>query len=148
MVDENRTKTAFGGRTELPTPTFDEHASAKAQPVMPIRKSIGTRLFENVSQLFTSSSRSLALVVALGIATGAVVGMALVKEPQSSLAGAHQSDSVLANGQAHPIPELQVAEIGVYGIQDSSSRNRRSTVRRSRVPYEGKYRAYRFAVIR
>lgn len=147
MVDKPSKKTSFGNHAELSTPRFDEHASAKAQPVMPIRKISVSRLLENVNQQFTNGVGSLALVVALGIVTGAVVGMALVKEPQFSLAGANEQVSVLADVESPQIQEWQVA-VGVYGIQNSAARHRRSVVRRSRVPNDGQNRAYRFAVIR
>jgi hypothetical protein len=147
MVDENR-KTPTGGQSELSTPRFDEHASAKAQPVTPIPKSRITILFERAEQLFTHSSRSVAMIVALGVATGALVGMALVKEPQSSVPGESQQASVLSDVESSQILEWRDAEVGVYGIQNSVSRHRRPMVRRSRVQNDGQPRAYRFAVIR
>jgi hypothetical protein len=148
MVEENRKTTAFGSQSELSTPRFDEHTSAKARPVRPIPKSRVTIFFEKAGQLFTNSSRSLALIVALGVATGALVGMALVKEPQSSLPGESEQASVLTDVESSQILEWRDAEVGVYGIQNAASRHRRPMIRRSRVHNDGQARAYRFAVIR
>lgn len=148
MVDEKRKTTAFGSHAELKTPRFDEHASAKAQPVTPIPKSRLTIFFKNASQLFTSGFRSLALVVALGVATGALAGMALVKDGPSSLPGPEQQASVLRDVERPETLDLQDAEVGVYGFQNSASRTRGPIIRRSRVQSNGQPRAYRFAVIR
>ena len=146
MVDENRNPTALETQSELSTPRFDEHASAKARPVKPIPKSRATIFFEKAGQLFTDSSRSLALIVALGLATGALVGMALVKEP--SVPGEVEQASVLSDVERPQILEWQDAEVGVYGLQNSARRIRRSVIRSSRVQNDGQPRAYRFAVIR
>ena len=145
MVEQDRN---MADQSELSTPKFDEHASAKAQPVTPIPKSRVTIFFEKAGQLFTDSSRSVGLIVALGVATGALVGVALVKEPQSSMPGVAEQASVLSDVESPQTLELQDAEIGVYGIQNSAGRIRRPGIRRSRVQNDGQPRAYRFAVIR
>ena len=142
MVDTNR------NTTELNTPRFDENASARAQPVTPIPRSRVAIFFESAAQLITNSSRSLVLIVALGVATGALVGMALVREPESRFAGANDQASVLPDEERPSRMELQNAEIGVYGIQHSATSIRRSGIRRSRAQNDGQPRAYRFAVIR
>lgn len=148
MVDENINTSVSGNQSELPTPKFDEHASAKAQPVTPITKSRVTIFVEKASQLFTSGPRSLALVVALGIATGALAGMAIVKDGPSSLPGPEEQASVLRDVDRPETLDLQDAEVGVYGFQNSASRTRGPIIRRSRVQSDGQPRAYRFAVIR
>lgn len=131
-------------QSDLPPPRFDAHAHLKAQPVTPIPKSRLTRLVERTGQLFATSSRSLALIVALGIATGTLIGMALVGQ-RSSLPGSEEQAAVLTDFD--DTQSLQAAEIGVYGIQASRA-NRRPTARRSRGQTDGRTRAYRFAVIR
>lgn len=148
MDDKDGNTTASGSRPGLPSPQFDEHASAKAQPVTPIPKSMFTVLFERTGRLFANSSRSLALIVALGIATGALVGMALVKQPQASLARADEQGSIQKEVEIPQDLQLQeAAEIGVNGIQNSAG-IRRTVTRRSRVQSSGQPRAYRFGVIR
>jgi hypothetical protein len=153
MVDTNRNTTVSDSNSELSSPRFDEQASALAQPVRPIPKSrvltfLRTALLGRVGQLFTHSSSSLALIVALGVATGALVGMALVKEPTSFVPGDSEQASVLSDVESPQILEWQDAEVGVYGIQNSAVRIRRSGIRRSRVQNDGQPRAYRFGVIR
>jgi hypothetical protein len=142
MVDTNRNTTA------LKTPRFDDNASAKAQPVTPIPASRVAIFFESAARLFTNGSRSVALIVALGVATGALVGMALVREPESRFAGALDQASVLPDEGRPSRMEWQNAEVGVYGIQHLATTIRRSGIRRSRAQTDGQPRAYRFAVIR
>ncbi len=147
MIGNDRNITASASGSDLQTPQFDEHASAKAQPVRPIPKSRVTILVERTGQLFANSSRSLVLVVALGIATGALVGMALVQQPQASLVSADEQASVLRAEETPEDLQLQeAAEVGVYGIQNSAIRRR--VTRRSRVQSNGQPKSYRFAVIR
>jgi hypothetical protein len=132
-------------QSELPPPRFDAHAHLKAQPVTPIPKSRLAVLFERAGQLFTTSSRSLALIVALGVATGTLIGMALVGD-RSPVAGSQERAAIL--NDADDTQPLEAAEVGVYGIQTSRANMRRPAGRRSRVQTDGRTRAYRFAVIR
>ena len=127
-------------RSELPPPRFDEHAHLKAQPVMPIRKSRITLLFE---ELFADSSRSLALIIILGFLTGALIGVSLVGQNTSARA----TDQALAKSEREAL-QLQDAEVGVYGIQTERANIRSVGSRRVRMPNIGQQRAYRFAVIR
>lgn len=146
MVDENRNTTASDSQSGLPPPRFDEHAHLKAQPVTPIPKNKLTVFFERASQMFAGSLRSLALVVVLGVATGGLVGMALVNDRHSALPQAADQASVLTEVVgAFPLEE---AEVGVYGIQTSRANIKRTGGRRSYIQSNGQPRAYRFAVIR
>jgi len=149
MVDGNRNMTNMTvpeNQSELPTPRFDEHTSLQAQPVKPIPKSRITVFFERAGQLFAGISRSLALIVVLGIATGALLGMSLVGERRSPLPGAEEQASILP--QVNDSLQMEAAEVGVYGIQTSRANIKRAASRRSRVQTNGRQRAYRFAVIR
>jgi hypothetical protein len=146
MVDGNRSTTVSENQSALSPPRIDEHASLKAQPVMPIPKSRMAIFLEKAGQLFAGSSRSLALIVVLGIATGALVGMALVRERRSPLPGAVEQALILPDVDDRP--QMQAAEVGVYGIQTPEADIRRTVNRRSRVHTNGRQRAYRFGVIR
>ena len=132
-------------QSELPPPRFDAHAHLSAQPVTPIPKSRLAVLVERAGQLFATSSRSLALIVALGVATGTLIGMALVGE-RSPMPGSEEQTAVLA--EVDDTQLLEAAEVGVYGIQTSRANIRRPITRRSRVQTDGRPRAFRFAVIR
>ena len=138
MNDRNK---GVPNQSELPPPRFDEHAHLRAQPVMPIRKSRITLLFEKFS---ADSSRSLALIVILGFLTGALIGVSLVGQNTSA---PEVTDQALVFEPAKEALQLQDAEVGVYGIQTERA-NSRSSGRRARVPNFGPSRAYRFAVIR
>ena len=132
-------------QSELPPPRFDAHAHLNAQPVTPIPKSRLTILVERAGQLFATSSRSLALIVALGVATGTLIGMALVGE-RSPVPGSEEQALIL--NDADDTQALEAAEVGVYGLQASRANIRRPATRRSRVQTDERTQAYRFAVIR
>ena len=141
MVDRNRS--TITTPSELQSPRFDEHAHLKAQPVTPIPKSRTTMFVESLAQVFSGGARSLALIVVLGIATGALLGMSLVSDSGARPPAADQA-SVLPQIEQPLL--MEDAAAGVYGIQ--AARNRRSIIRRSRAQSDGQPRAYRFAVIR
>ena len=103
-------------------------------------------LVERAAQLFATSSRSLVLIVAIGVATGTLIGMALVGE--RSAAGLPEQLQYLTILTILTMQALETAEVGVYGIQASRANIRRPAPRRSRVQTDGRTRAYRFAVIR
>lgn len=132
-------------QSQLPPPRFDAHAHLKAQPVTPIPKSTLTMLVERAAQLFATSSRSLVLIVAIGVATGTLIGMALVGE-RSAVPDSQEQTAIL--NDTNDTQALETAEVGVYGIQASRANIRRPAPRRSRVQTDGRTRAYRFAVIR
>lgn len=140
MVDRNGSTTTT---PELQSPRFDEHAHLRAQPVTPIPKSRTTLLFESLGQVFSGGARSLALIVVLGIATGALLGMSLVSNFGERPPADDQASALPQVGETLPMED---AAAGIYGIQAAS--NRRSVIRRSRVQSDGQPRAYRFAVIR
>jgi len=141
MIDKNRSTTTTP--SELQSPRFDEHAHLKAQPVTPIPKSLTTMFFERLAQVFSGGARSVALIVVLGIATGALLGVSLVSD---SGAKPPSDDQASALPQIEESLQMEDAAAGVYGVQ--AARNRRSVIRRSRAQSDGQPRAYRFAVIR
>jgi hypothetical protein len=74
------------------------------------------------------------------------VGMALVRERRSQLPGAVEQALILPDVDDRP--QMQAAEVGVYGIQTPEADIRRTVNRRSRVHTNERQRAYRFGVIR
>ena len=129
-------------QSELAPPRFDEHAHLKAQPVMPITKSRIRLLFEKFS---ADSSRSLALIVILGLLTGALIGVSLVRQNTS---GPEATDQALVVEPEKETLQLQDAEVGVNGIQTERTNIRSGVSSRERAPNIREPRAYRFAVIR
>ena len=129
-------------QSELPPPRFDEHAHLKAQPVRLIKKNRITHLFE---EFFADSSRSLALIVILGLLTGGLIGLSLVGQNTSA---PEPTDQALVVEPEKEAVQLQDAEVGAYGIQTARTDIRAAGSRRARVPSIGQSRAYRFAVIR
>ena len=127
---------------ELPPPRFDEHAHLKAQPVRLIKKNRITHLFE---EFFADSSRSLALIVILGLLTGGLIGLSLVGQNTSA---PEPTDQALVVEPEKEAVQLQDAEVGAYGIQTGRTGIPAAGSRRARVPNIGQPRAYRFAVIR
>ncbi len=141
--------------TSLPAPLFDADASASAQPVEPIRSSGFSNLrerFAAVSRRINGQSRVLAVVILIGLITGALVGMLLVNIARTSAPPAVEEVSVSAPASETPTTEAQkldtfAAELGgseVQAVSATATRNRRprSRVRTTRP------RAYRVAVIR
>jgi len=139
----------------LPAPHFDESATANAQPVQPIRTSRVSgfhNLAASLRRAATSRSRALALVVIAGLATGTLVGMALVKEPQVTAESPSVNHSVSELAPADPPNDSQNQEpgaeaFGVTGLQSATAgtgiRRGRSRARSSRGA-----RAYRVTILR
>ena len=139
----------------LPTPLFDADASASAQPVEPIRSSSLSKFsnrVRSVSRRIDGQSRVLAVVVLIGLITGALAGMLLV-----NIARTGPPATVAEVPAKDPAPQIPVTEtqkldsfaaaLGGREIQTVPSavtRNGRPRVRvRTNRP-----RAYRVAIIR
>ncbi len=139
----------------LPTPLFDADASASAQPVEPIRSSRLSRIsnrVHSVSRRIDGQSRMLAVVVLIGLITGALAGMLLV-----NIARTGPPATVAEVPAREPAPEMPVTEtekldsfaaaLGgreAQTVPSTVTRNRRPRVRvRTNRP-----RAYRVAIIR
>jgi hypothetical protein len=157
MIDDRNDSTHLVDepKLNLPPPHFDERATANAQPVEPIRASRVSALYNRADSLrraVTSRSRALALVVIAGLATGTLVGMALVKEPQVTAESPSANHSVSELAPADPLNDSQNQQpgaeaIGVTGLERASAgtgiRRNRSKARSSRGA-----RAYRVAILR
>jgi hypothetical protein len=154
MIDDRNDSTHIIDEPEanLPPPRFDEMAAANAQPVKPIRTNRISALAGSFRQAVTSGSRALALVVIAGLATGTLVGMAWVKEPQATAESPSANHSVSELAPADPLNDSQNQQpgaeaIGVTGLQSASAgtgiRRNRSRGRSSRGA-----RAYRVATLR
>jgi len=154
MIDDRNDSTHLIDEPEgnLLPPRFDEKAAANAQPVKPIRMSRISVLAASLRQAVTSRSRALALVVIAGLATGALAGMALVKEPQVSAESPTGNHSVSELAPADPLNDSQNQEpraggFGDTGLQSASAgtgiRRSRSRLRSSRGA-----RAHRVAILR
>ena len=157
MIDDRNDSTYLIAEPEgnLPPPHFDERATANAQPVQPIRTSRVSAFHNGAASLrraVTSRSRALALVVIAGLATGTLVGMALVKGPQAPAESPSSNHSVSELVPADPMNDSQNQEpraegLGVIDLQSASAgtgvRRGRSRARSSRGA-----RAYRVAIIR
>src|SRR2546423_9817705 len=156
MIDDRNdsTHTIDDPEANLPPPHFDERATANAQPVQPIRTS-RVSTFHNVAaslrRSVTSRSRALVLVVIGGLATGTLVGMAWVKEPQATTESPSANHSVSELAPADPLSDSQnqgprAEGLGVTGLQSASAgagiRRVRSRARSSRGA-----RAYRVAIL-
>jgi len=139
----------------LTTPLFDANASASAQPVEPIRSSrvskISNRL-RSVSGRIDGQSRMVAVVILIGLITGALAGMLLVNIARTGPPAT--VSEVPSNEPASEIPvseaqklETFAAALGgreVSAVPSTVTRNRRPRVRvRTNRP-----RAYRVAIIR
>ena len=139
----------------LPPPHFDERAAANAQPVQPIqtgRVSAFHNLAASLRRAVTSRSRALALVVIAGLATGTLVGMALVKEPQVTAEFPSANHSVPELAPADPPNDSQNQEpraegLAVTGLQNASAGTGIPRVR-SRARSSRGARAYRVAILR
>lgn len=157
MIDDRNDSTHSIDEPEgnLPPPHFDESATANAQPVQPIRTSRVSgfhNLAASLRRAATSRSRALALVVIAGLATGTLVGMALVKEPQVTAESPSVNHSVSELAPADPPNDSQNQEpgaeaFGVTGLQSATAgtgiRRGRSRARSSRGA-----RAYRVTILR
>ena len=157
MIDDRNDSTHLIDEPEfnLTPPHFDERATANARPVEPIPTSWVSVFYNRAASLrraITSRSRALALVVIAGLATGTLVGMAWVKEPEASAVSPSATHSVSELAPADPLNDSQnqaprAEADGVTGLQSASPatgiRRGRSRARSSRAA-----RAYRVAVLR
>jgi len=154
MIDDQNDSTHLIDEPEvnLPPPHFDERAAANAQPVKPIRTNRISALAGSFRQAVTSGSRALVLVVIAGLATGTLVGMAWVKEPQATAESPSANHSVSELAPADPLSDSQNQQpgaeaIGVTGLERASAgtgiHRNRSGARSSRGA-----RAYRVAILR
>jgi hypothetical protein len=147
MVD-NQSKASIKTESQLPTPLFDDSATAKAQPVEPISRSRFSNWFGkqgSVRRLITTRSRALSLVVIAGLATGTLGGMALVSHSQADQATANEA--VFAQPNQDGQLDFETAEVGARGLLVTGDLGRRHKIR-ARQRTGGGLRAYRVAVIR
>jgi len=154
MIDDQNDSTHLIDEPEsnLPPPNFDERAAANAQPVKPIRTSRISALVGSLRQAVTSGSRALVLVVIAGLATGTLVGMALVKEPQVTAESPWANHSVPELAPADPRNDSQNQEpraegLAIAGLQNASVGTGTRRVRSRARPNRGG-RAYRVAILR
>ena len=151
----NSTETNPTDHASLPTPIFDAHASASAQPVEPIRSSriLNWRnRVRSLSRRIDGQSRMLAVVILIGLITGALAGMLLVNIARSGQPAT--VSEVPVNEPASEMPATEAQKLDTFAavldgsevqsVAPTATRNRRprSRVRTSRP------RAYRVAVIR
>jgi hypothetical protein len=153
MIDEGNDSTRLIDEPEfkLPPPRFDESATAKAQPVQPIRASRPPAFHDRVASLgraLTSGSRALVLVVIAGLVTGMLGGMAWVEGRRVTEAppAANELSKVAQENPQNEEPRAEV--FGITDLQNaiqisSQSRRGRSRTRSNRAP-----RAYRVAILR
>ena len=134
---------ATDGLEQTSPPLFDDRASAEAQPVMPIPKSRMTLLRERIGGVLNNGWRSFALVVILGLATGALAGMALVRATTAEAQPAATGEN---SGSSEDTAQLQNADVGAQGITADEPRVVRQS--RPRIRHaSGRPRAYRVAVL-
>jgi hypothetical protein len=155
MTDNrNSTETNQTDDASLSTPLFDANASASAQPVEPIRRSRISSLREKVrsaSSRINGQSRMLAVVILIGLITGALAGMLLVNiartsQPAVVEAPANEPASEISATEEQKLDTFaaELAGSDLQTVPPTVARNRkpRARVRTSRP------RAYRVAVIR
>lgn len=157
MVDDQNDSTHVIDEPEenLPPPRFDERATANAQPVQPIRTDRVSAFYNGAASLrraVTSRSRALALVVIAGLATGTLVGMALVKDHQVTAESPSANPPVSELAPADQPNDSQNQEpraegLGVNGLQSASAAIGIHRVR-SRARSSRGARAFRVAIIR
>lgn len=152
MTDNDSNIHGVDEERNLPTPRFDDGASASAQPVQPIPR---TGIFDWMRNLNSRRSKiagnlpALALVVMSGLAMGTIGGMALVKERRPAVEPSAASDSVSElTVTATKTEDLDTAEVGATGFQSNNSNTTGPRKVRSRARKNGEPRAYRVAVIR
>jgi hypothetical protein len=145
MSDDDR-KTAFTRKeSDLTQPTFDDHASANARPVMPIRKNGLTKMKEWFAGSLAAGTKSLVLVIALGLAAGTLAGLALVRQRETNpLVDKEHVSSVPQTSTT----DLPIISTGAYGLQTAEQSFQRVRRFRPRVQASSRPRAYRVAVIR
>lgn len=151
----NSTETNQKDHASLPTAVFDANASASAQPVEPIHRTRGSSLrekFRAANRHISGQSRLLAVVILIGLITGALAGMLLVNIARSGQPATVSEVPVNEPASEMPATEAQkldtfAAALGgsdVQAVAPTATRNRRP---RSRVR-TNRPRAYRVAVIR
>lgn len=133
----------------LPPPRFDESATAKAQPVEPIRRSRLSSWLGKGSSVrgMITKSRALALMVIAGLATGTLGGIALVKHSERI---DQATSRELVSSSSIEDPEFRgfaTAETGAHGFLATGAVGGRRRIR-ARARTGGAQRAYRVAIIR
>lgn len=142
----------------LTTPVFDERASARARPVEPIQlgaEPVHKQPFEGwrtrlsaIPKNLGTQTRALAIVVVIGLITGAMGGLLLVNAARGD------RQAVVVETPNDPNPELTASEtqnLDLFASElSTSAQTERPTIKRKvRVrPRSNKPRAYRVAIIR
>lgn len=153
----NNNHTAEGS---LPPPRFDGQATARAQPVEPIHfdaervhKSMFARWLQWLPSLtghIGSQSRALAVVVIIGLITGALGGVLLVNGARTSEPPVAETPidagSEISASEARQLDAF-AAEFGGAGVQTTIPAVTRSRRSRGRARLN-RPRAYRVAIIR
>ena len=152
MIDDRNEPTGSIVEPELnlPPPRFDERASAEAQPVQRIptnRVSTFQDIAVSLRRALTGKSRSFALVVIAGIATGTLGGMSLVKDRH--VTDVPPSTNASVSELTHADSSDQEPRAEVFGMTDLPSGSLVTRIRKgsSRVRTGRGPRAYRVAVL-
>ncbi|MDQ2977499.1 MAG: hypothetical protein M3R69_19065 [Acidobacteriota bacterium] len=157
MIADRTDSTHFVNQPEpqLSPPHFDETASANAQPVQPIRRARVAAWSQYASSLYGAAakrSRTLALVVIAGLATGTLSGMAWHHSQVTSESSALNESVSESPGAASQDEQPAAAVIGGSDLQSTGSMIAGPTTRIHRSRTRGRSsqapRAYRVAVIR
>jgi hypothetical protein len=157
MVADRTDSTHFMNRPDqqLSPPQFDEIASANAQPVQPIRPARVAAWSEYASSLYRAiakRSRTLAVVVIAGLATGTLSGMAWHHSQVTSESPAMNESVSELPGSASQDEQTATAAIGGSDLHSTGSMINGPTTRIHRSRTRGRLnpapRAYRVAVIR
>ena len=143
----------------LTTPLFDERASARARPVEPIQLGVEPihkqpfgawrQRLSAIPKNLGTQTRALAIVVVIGLITGAMGGLLLVNAARGD-----RQAVVVETPSNDPNPELTASEtqnLDVFASElSTSAQTERPTIKRKvRVrPRSNKPRAYRVAIIR
>ena len=140
----------------LPTPVFDANTSASAQPVEPLRSS--SRIsslrnkFRSVSSRINGQTRILAVVILIGLITGALAGMLLVNIARSGQPATVAEVPAREPASEMPVTEAQKLDTFAAALGGSDEQSVAPTVTRNRRPRSrvraSRPRAYRVAVIR
>lgn len=140
------------------TPLFDESASARARPVEPIHldaEPIHQNLFNawrgrmsSLATLLGNQTRALAIVVVIGLITGAVGGLLLVNAAKANREA--QLVDTLPNDPAANVSTNETQNLDAFASQLSTAAQSPRPVRRKAKGrfHSNKPRAYRVAIIR
>ena len=146
----------------LPPPLFDDLASATAQPVEPIhsqgepvhRRGIGgwIQRLGSLNGHISTQSRALAIVVVIGLITGALGGLLLVNaaktSPQPALVETTSGEAI-SEITANEAQQLDGLATQLEGAEAQSTTPTISRGRKSKIPpRSNRPRAYRVAIIR